>query len=50
MPVQKCEKGGKKGQKFGSSGKCYTGKEAAKKAKKQGAAIEISKQKKRKKM
>lgn len=37
----KCGKG-KKGWKFGKSGKCYTGKDAKEKAKKQGVAIKIS--------
>lgn len=39
MPVKKCTKKDKSGYKFGTSGKCYTGKDAKKKAKKQGAAI-----------
>jgi hypothetical protein len=47
MPVKGCSKGGKSGKKYGNSGKCYTGKGAASKAKKQGRAIEASKAKKK---
>ena len=51
MPVMNCRKNDKPGYKWGDEGTCYTynpdselSKEAAKdKAKKQGAAIEISK-------
>jgi len=43
MPVKPCTSKGKKGKKYGDTGKCYTGKDAEEKAKKQGAAIEISK-------
>lgn len=39
MPVQRCNKNGKAGHKYGSSGKCYTGKNSKSKAKKQGRAI-----------
>jgi hypothetical protein len=39
MPVQKCTKDGKSGFKYGSTGTCYTGKEAKQKAIKQGLAI-----------
>lgn len=40
MPVQRCQKNGKSGYKYGKSGKCYVGGEAAKKkAIKQGLAI-----------
>ena len=40
MPVQKCTlKNGKKGWKYGKSGKCYASKSAANR---QGAAIKIS--------
>jgi len=42
MPIKKCQKDKKKGFKFGDSGKCYTGKDARKKAVKQGIAIKIS--------
>lgn len=38
MPVQDCTVNGKPGRRWGKSGKCYTGKGAEKKAKKQGAA------------
>lgn len=41
MPLKKVGKGWK----FGNAGKTYFGKSAKKKARKQGAAIEISKQK-----
>ena len=43
MPLQKCQNNGKSGWKFGDSGKCYTGPGSREKARKQGAAIEISK-------
>jgi len=39
MPIQKCQSKGKSGYKYGESGKCYVGKEAKKKAIKQGLAI-----------
>lgn len=39
MPVQKCQSKGKSGWKYGKEGKCYTGKDAKKKAIKQGLAI-----------
>lgn len=48
MPVKKCSSGGKSGAKYGDSGKCYTGKGAVAKAKKQGQAIEISRHKPKK--
>lgn len=40
MPIKSCNDGGKK---YGDSGKCYKGKDAEAKAKKQAAAINISK-------
>jgi len=39
MPIQKCQKSGESGFKYGKSGKCYTGKDAKKKAIKQGLAV-----------
>lgn len=42
MPVMKCQCKKRKGYKFGRSGKCYTGKGALKKAKRQGRAIKAS--------
>lgn len=39
MPVKKCQSKGKSGWKYGDSGKCYTGKDAKKKAIKQGLAV-----------
>ena len=39
MPVKKCKAKGKSGYKYGSKGKCYTGKGGRKKAAKQGQAI-----------
>lgn len=40
MPIQKCQTKGKAGYKYGDAGKCYAGgKEAKKKAIKQGLAI-----------
>lgn len=43
MPLKKCQSNGVDGYKWGDSGTCYTGKDARKKALKQGAAIEINK-------
>jgi hypothetical protein len=41
MPVQRCQEGGKSGWRWGKQGKCYIGgKEAKKKALKQGYAID----------
>jgi len=40
MPLQKCSSEGKSGWRWGNSGHCYTGKDAKKKAIKQGIAIE----------
>lgn len=40
MPLQKCSNDDKSGYKWGSSGQCYTGPDAKKKALKQGIAIE----------
>ena len=48
MPLIKCTKNGIVGYKWGKSGKCYTGKDAKKKALEQGKAIEISKKKTKK--
>ena len=45
MPRQPCTSNGKKGTKYGKSGKCYTGPDQKSKAMKQGQAIEISKHK-----
>jgi hypothetical protein len=42
MPIKKCTKKGKGGYKTGTSGKCYTGKGAKKKALKQQIAVKIS--------
>lgn len=39
MPVMSCEKDGKKGYKYGESGKCYVGEGAKKKAILQGVAM-----------
>jgi hypothetical protein len=39
MPVQRCTAKGKSGWKYGSTGKCYTGTDAKKKAIKQGLAV-----------
>ena len=44
MPKQPCSIGGKKGLKYGESGKCYTGPDKLKKVAKQAAAIHISEQ------
>ena len=46
MPIIRCVSNKKKGYKFGKSGKCYIGRSARKKARKQGQAISISKTKK----
>ena len=40
MPLKKCSENEKSGWKWGDSGKCYTGREAKKKAIKQGIVIE----------
>lgn len=48
MPLKKCRKDKKSGYKYGDSGKCYTGTSGRKKAKRQGVAIEISKQQRKK--
>jgi hypothetical protein len=42
MPIKKCTKKGKSGYRTGTSGKCYTGKGAKKKALKQQVAVKIS--------
>jgi len=42
MPVKKCKAKGKSGRKYGSKGKCYTGKGAKGKAAKQGRAVKAS--------
>ena len=46
MPLKKCTQDGKSGWKFGDSGKCFLGKDAREKGRKQGVAIKISQQKK----
>lgn len=43
MPVQPCEDDGEHGYRWGQSGKCFVGKNAQKKALKQGVAIEMDK-------
>ena len=43
MPLKKCQSKRKKGYKWGRSGKCYTGRSAKTKAKRQGRAISLSK-------
>ena len=40
MPLKRCSENKESGWKWGDSGKCYTGRDAKKKAKKQGVAIE----------
>lgn len=45
MPIQECEKEGKKGKRWGTQ-TCYTGTQAEEKAAKQAAAIKISEAKK----
>lgn len=42
MPIKSCKKGGKSGKKWGNKGKCYTGKNARKKAGKQAQAAYAS--------
>lgn len=42
MPIKPCSRGGKKGYKYGSRGKCYVGKGARAKAARQGRAIKSS--------
>lgn len=43
MPLKRCQKDGKKGWKWGDSGKCYTGKDGKAKAQRQARAIEANK-------
>tara|TARA_R110002020_G_scaffold60451_6_gene163753 strand:- start:7381 stop:7530 length:150 start_codon:yes stop_codon:yes gene_type:complete len=45
MPVKKCKAGGKRGHKYGTKGKCYTGKSGKSKASRQGRAIKASQRK-----
>jgi|TARA_Y100000593_G_scaffold72985_1_gene134072 hypothetical protein len=40
MPLKKCSQDSQNGWKWGDSGKCYTGRDAKKKAIKQGVVIE----------
>tara|TARA_A100001391_G_scaffold125167_1_gene85347 strand:+ start:190 stop:462 length:273 start_codon:yes stop_codon:yes gene_type:complete len=40
MPLKRCSENKESGWKWGDSGKCYTGRDAKKKAIKQGVAIE----------
>ena len=42
MPLQSCQANGKKGTKYGKSGKCYTGSDQKKKAIEQAKAIKAS--------
>jgi len=42
MPARPCKKNGKSGYKWGSKGKCYTGKGGKAKANRQGRAIKAS--------
>lgn len=39
MPVKPCQSKGRKGNKYGDRGKCYTGPGSKKKAARQGRAI-----------
>jgi len=48
MPVKKCKSGSKPGKKYGPKGKCYTGKGATGKAKRQGRAIKASQSRRKK--
>jgi len=49
MPIKQCQIKGKKGYKFGDMGRCYVGKGAKEKAKKQGRAIRASQSRRKKK-
>lgn len=42
MPIKDCKVKNKPGKKYGEAGKCFTGKTAEAKAKRQGKAIAIS--------
>jgi len=42
MPIKRCQKNNRQGWKYGDSGKCYTGQNAKKKAKRQARAIKAS--------
>lgn len=46
MPVKPCKSKGKRGHKYGTKGKCYTGKSGKSKASRQGRAIKASQGKK----
>lgn len=48
MPIKDCEQDGKKGKQYGDSGKCYTGKDAEEKAKRQSSAIHAQQSKDKK--
>lgn len=45
-PIMSCTKNGKRGYKYGTTGKCFTGPMAKEKATKQAAAIEASRARK----
>ena len=47
MPLMRCMKNGKRGWKWGNNGVCYTGNGAREKALKQGRAIHVSKNRKK---
>jgi len=47
MPVKRCTTNGKKGYKYGDSGKCYPGNAGKSKAAAQGRAIQASKKRKK---
>ena len=42
MPVQRCQKNGRSGYKWGQSGTCYVGRGAKARAERQGRAIRAS--------
>ncbi len=42
MPVQRCQKNGRRGWKWGSTGTCYVGRGAKARAERQGRAVRAS--------
>lgn len=47
MPLEKCQKGGRQGYRWGRSGICYTGQDAEARAQEQGKAIEANKRRRK---
>lgn len=47
MPIEKCQRDGKSGYRWGKAGVCYTGSDAKRRAEIQGKAIEASKERRK---